>query len=110
MAIKLKRLVVDPRGLVEGFHLSQIQDNIDLSLSQVSNSPFFSGVFVVTDLVAGGADNTINHGLDRKVQGWTIVSKNAQADLWESPTVNKLPNKQIILRTSNAVTVKLYLF
>jgi hypothetical protein len=110
MATKLKRLVLNPKDPILGFHLTQIQDNIDIGLSQLQNAPFQNGVLVVVLLSSGGADNIINHGLDRVAQGWTIVGKDAQADIWESSTVNNFKSKQIILKASATVTAKLYIF
>jgi hypothetical protein len=110
MATKLKRLVLNPNEVVKGFHLTQVQDNVDLSISQIQGSPFVNGSFVVVTLSAAGSDNLINHGLDRNIQGWVVVNKNANADVWESSTVNNFPSKQIILKASATVTVKLYFF
>lgn len=110
MAIKLKRLILNPKDMVNGFHLTQVQDNVDLIVNQLGISPFQSGVFVVVTLSTGGVDNVVNHGLGRVVQGWTVVDKNANADIWQSTTTNNLKDKQILLRASALVTVKLYLF
>lgn len=105
----IKKLTLNPKEIVNGFHLMQIQDNLDLSISEIQNSDFQTGVFVVASLISG-QDNIINHGLDRKVQGWTVVGKNAQSDIWESSTVNNFPDKMLVLRASVNVTIKLYLF
>lgn len=105
----IKRLTLNPKEPVTAFHLSQIQDNLDLAISAIQNSSFQNGVIIQVNLLAAG-DNAINHGLDRKVQGWTVIGKNAQSDVWESSTVNNFPTKQIILRASANVRVKIYLF
>lgn len=110
MGTKFKRLVLNPKEVVNAFHLTQVQDNVDLVFNQLQISPFQNGVFVVVGLSAGGVDNVVNHGLEREVQGWIVVDKNAQADIWLSPTTNNLKTKQILLRASAIVTVKLYIF
>lgn len=110
MAIKFKRLLLNPKDVVNGFHIAQLQDNVDLVFNQIQISNFQNGVFVVVTLSAGSVDNVVNHGLEREVQGWTVVDKNATADIWQSTTTNNLKTKQILLRASAAVTVKLYIF
>lgn len=105
----IKRLTLNPKEMITGFHLSQVQDNFDLSISQIQNSEFQNGVIMQVALISG-QDNVINHGLDRKVQGWTVIGKNAQSDIWESSSSNPFPTKRILLRSSSNVTIKLYLF
>lgn len=109
MATRFKRLVLNPRESVVGFHLTQVQDNISLSLLQIQNSEFQNGVFVEVSLLSA-SDNVVNHGLGRVVQGWTVIRKDARADVWDSSATNNFPDKQIILSASANVKVKLYLF
>ena len=110
MATKFKRLVINHKEPLKPLYITQLQDNIDLALTEIQNTGFQNGVFVVVPLVAGGVDNIVNHGLGRSVQGWTVVDKNANADVWQSTATNNFKDKQILLRASAAVTVKLYIF
>lgn len=109
MATKFKRVILNPKEVVSGFHIAQVQDNLDLTISEIQNSQFQNGVFVDASLLSA-SDNTINHGLGRKVTGWVVVDKNANANVWQSTAVNNFPDKQLILKTSVNVTAKIYIF
>ena len=109
MAIKIKKLVLNPKEMVNGFHLTQVQDNVDLAISRLSNTDFQNGNFKTITLLSG-IDNVIDHGLDREVQGWVVVDKNASADIWRPSAMNTWPKLQIILRASSTVTAKIYFF
>lgn len=109
MGTSLKKLVINPNETPRGFHLTQMQDNIDLAITQISNSSFQNGTIVQLSLLSG-QDNIVNHGLDREVQGWTVIDKDQDSNVWKSSTVNKIKNKQIILRVSANVSVKIYFF
>jgi hypothetical protein len=91
--------------------LNRVQDSFDQALKSITRQDALAKV-VIEDvvLVAGGADNIVSHKLGRSVKGFLVVRKNAEADIWESPTTNNLPTKQIILRASAAVTVTLWFF
>lgn len=109
MVTNLKKIILNPKDTLLGFHLIQLQENVGLAILDLIKSQFLSGVFVEKTL-ASGTDNIINHGLGVKVQGWTIVGKNANADIWESSSTNSFPDKQLLLRASATVTAKLYIF
>lgn len=109
MAIKIKKLVLNPSDVVNGFHLTQVQDNIDLAISRLSGSQFQNGTFKTVTLLTG-IDNVIDHGLDRQIQGWIVVDKNGQADIWQSSSMNTWSKLQVILKSSANVTAKIYFF
>jgi len=54
-------------------------------------------------------DTIINHGLNRDYVGYLVIDRNASAIVYTSPTAS-LKNRQLILRASATVTVKLFLF
>ena len=109
MGTELKKLVLNPGDVIKGFHLTQVQDNIGLAIKSLNNSDFINGTVKSLPLLVG-IDNIINHGLDREVQGWTVIDKNANSDVWQSTSVNNFKSKQIILKCSADVTVKIYFF
>lgn len=108
MAINLKKLNLNPREEVLGFHLIQFQENVNNAVLGFNNTEFQNGTFLDCSLTT--SDTVINHGLDRKIQGWIVVNKNANANIWQSTTTNTFPNKQIILKSSAAVTATIYFF
>lgn len=60
-----------------------------------------------TVLVGLGTTTTlVNHQLGKKPQAWTIIDKNAQADVWRD-TTQPITNDKIPLKASAAVTVAL---
>lgn len=52
----------------------------------------------------------INHGLSRKLIGWFIVGQNAQASIWDSQSSNQMPQLTLVLNSTAAVTVALWVF
>ncbi len=53
--------------------------------------------------------STVSHTLDRRPQGWFIIRKNANADVWE-PSDSASPTKVINLQASSPVTVDIIFF
>ena len=85
------------------------------SLQRVFNSlepnPLLNNPNVIKGQVFGlGTDLIVNHKLNRAIVGFIPVNLNAAAILYVSPTTNPLPNQQIILRASAAVTADILFF
>jgi hypothetical protein len=59
-------------------------------------------------LVTG--DNTINHGLGRKLIGWVLVDKSATADIYSKQSTNPSPQLSLILSSPAPATVSLWVF
>jgi len=110
MVTSLKKIVLNPNDELRGFHLIQVQENVSLVFNQILNTQFMNGVFIENINLVSGSDNTVNHGLDRNPLGFIVVLKNANADVWESPSGNNFRIRQIFLRSSANVKVTLYLF
>ena len=55
----------------------------------------------------GTGDTVVTHGLGYVPRTWEIVDRDANANVWRSPTVNQRASSTIILRASAAVTVLL---
>lgn len=93
-------------------------DDKDLSLMQtawakainpVLGNPISQGQ-LLTGLVLASGDNTINHKLGRKLQGWIIVGLNASVTFYDKQATNSMPEKTLVLHTTGAATINLYVF
>lgn len=78
-------------------------------LTPVLNSPIVNGRLITGQALINGA-TTINHRLDRKLQGWVIVGNNAAATIYDSQTTNTMPDKTLILNSSAACIVAIWVF
>lgn len=56
---------------------------------------------------AATADTKVFHGLGRPVVSWSVIDKNANADVWQSTTENANAKLYIVMQASAAVTAKL---
>jgi hypothetical protein len=90
--------------------LQRIQDAIAASFQQFEKLPQLDSVIIKDITLASGIDNQVEHKLSRPIQGWQIIRKDANANVWESTTVNTTPSATIILRTSATVKVTILFF
>lgn len=61
----------------------------------------------VVQAFAAAVDTQVFHGLGRPVTAWTVIDKNATADVWRSTAVNLTPQLFILLQSSAVATVTL---
>lgn len=93
----------------EDRNVNQLQQNILQALRPLLQNPLLNGEFIESvSLVTG--DNTILHGLDRKVQGYLVVLKSAAVTIYDKQDTNNTPNLTLILNSSGTATVTLYVF
>ena len=85
--------------------LGAIIDN----LNQLVGSPLLNNNILTSVSLASGS-NTINHKLNRKLQGWMIVRQRASASIYDTQDSNTDPNNTLVLVSSAAVTVDLLVF
>jgi hypothetical protein len=91
--------------------LNRIQQAISDSFIPVAKSEIIYGVILKDiKLTLSPSDNFISHGLGTPVSGWIIIKTDTYAQIKESPTVNKLPDKQLILNTDTNCTVSMWIF
>ena len=89
--------------------LNQVQSNISFALAPIVTNPAVFGILLTGQALIAGA-TTLNHGLGRALQGWIVVRQRASAIIWDSQDANTTPDSTLILNSSAAVTVDLYLF
>lgn len=89
--------------------LNQVQINLVRTLNPVFNTPILGGNLLTSQTLAVGS-NTINHGLDRALNGWIIVRQRAEANVWDSQDKNTTPKATLVLNSSAAAVVDIYVF
>ena len=72
--------------------------------NQFLNKEIIDGRLVSINLSNG--TNTVNHGLGRKPNGFMVISKNANVDIWG----NVFTDKTLTLSTNGAVTGSIWVF
>lgn len=99
--------------------LGQVQSN-DLKLEQIQaqtrastqgsrTNPINSGTLLSSVSLSSG-DNTISHKLSQKLQGWFIVRLRGAATIYDKQDSNQSQDKTLVLNSSAAVTVDLWVF
>jgi len=87
----------------------QLQSNIEAAFLHIISKEIFGGS-LKKDIAITTADTFIDHPLDREPNGWIIVRKNANADIWESSTINTFKERIIILKSDATVTASIWFF
>lgn len=78
-------------------------------LNLLFKNPMTNGVYL-TEVSLLTGNNTINHTLDRTLQGWFVVRLRAQAVVSDLQDTNPNPEKTLILEASSNVVVDLFVF
>lgn len=84
--------------------LSRFQDNVTSWAAQIESCPFLRGVEIETTI--NTTDTVINHKLQKKPEGYLVLDKNTNANIW---TISS-NNETITLRASSIVSVKIWVF
>ncbi len=90
-------------------NLTKAQDYIAEFVQPIQNSRIWQGVLIKSVSLSTGSVTLLEHKLNRDPQGWTIVSKNAQSDVWENKT-NVIRKRFIGLECSANVVVDIWIF
>jgi len=98
-----------PQINVEDRLLNQIQNNIVQRVNQLIGLPILQGAFLDAVVLASG-NNTINHLLGRALLGWIITLQNAASTIYDTQSTNTDIANTLILNSSAAVTVTIYVF
>jgi hypothetical protein len=65
---------------------------------------------ILTSVSLKPGSNTINHGLGRKLQGWSIVRQRASASIYDNQDNNQMPELTLVLVASAPVVVDIEVF
>lgn len=85
-----------------------IQSYLGEMFDAISQSEFISGNIIEVSLTT--SDNLVDHKLNRNFEGWTVIDIDANANVWQSNTMNNNKDKRIILKASAACNAKIYIF
>jgi hypothetical protein len=86
-------------------NVSKLVSNIREWSEQFQDNPLLSGR-LITDLEITTGSLKISHGLKRVPKGWIIVSKDADANVWEI----RKSDSTITFDSSATVTVSIWIF
>lgn len=90
--------------------INQLQQNIKQAVQPLLSNAQNLGATLTSISLAVGS-NTINHGLDRTLQGWSIVRlRNTFAEIYDTQDANQSPAKTLLLTSDTAVVVDIYVY
>lgn len=87
--------------------LNSVQENVEEVVAPLLKNPLLDGQ-ILSNISLTTGSNSVSHKLGRKLQGWLIVDKDANSNIYRetSPT----PTLTLVLNSSANVTVSLYVF
>jgi|WetSurMetagenome_2_1015567.scaffolds.fasta_scaffold703717_2 hypothetical protein len=89
--------------------LSLMQNAWATKLNPLLDHPFFNG-HILEKVSLGTGSNVVNHLLNRKLLGWVIVRRRANATVYDTQDTNALPDKTLTLVASTNVVVDIFVF
>lgn len=90
-------------------NVNQLQQNLKQALDPLLQNPLLNG-YVISDIELDTGDNTISHGLNRPLQGWIQVLADAGVTLYDKQSDNTTPSSTLVINSSGAAIVSLYVF
>lgn len=98
-----------PRQQSGDRQLNQAQIHLIQAVTKLQAIPMNSGQILSNQVLATGS-NTINTGLNRALIGWFIVRQRAAATIYDLQDTNTNPTQTLILSSSAAVSVDIFVF
>lgn len=89
--------------------INMMQDRILSVLNSVAVNPILDSD-ILTDVVLASGDNTINHKLGRKLNGWFLTRRNAATTVYDKQATNLIPERTLVLNSSAIATVDIFVF
>lgn len=89
--------------------VNQLQSNILSYLNTLGQNALLSGAILQKQSLISGS-NTINHKLNRPLQGWFIIRQRSGAAIYDDQDNNTTPNRTLILISSADVVVDIFVF
>lgn len=86
------------------YELSKTVQYTEEWTQQFKNNPFIVGNVLTLSITATAT--AFNHGLSTTPQGWIILDKTANVDVWRTAW----DDKSITLRGSGSVSIKIWVF
>lgn len=79
------------------------------TLNPVIGNPLVNGL-VLSNIPLVSGTNVINHKLGRNLQGYIVILKSANVDIYDSQQTNQMPDLTLRLISSGTATISLYVF
>jgi len=89
---------------------AKLQSNLEIFFKPLLNSEIIDGILLKDVILTTGSVNKVEHKLGRKLLGWMVIGKNANATVWDSQATNTTLDSTIDLNSSANVTVNLWVF
>jgi len=89
--------------------LPQLQTKWKSQIDPVLAQPWNQGLILPNVSLINGT-TTVNHLLGRKLQGWNVIRKRASASVYDNQDSNPTPASTLLLVSSAAVVVDLWVF
>lgn len=89
--------------------LDRVQDRIKVATDALANVPFMDGILLENVGLVSGSFNPVSHRLSRPWRGFIIVSRSANATVWNQ-TAGADAGAFLYLQPSANVTVNLWVF
>lgn len=89
--------------------IRQLQDATERTVNSIAGRRIVDGV-LIEDIELSSGDNTIEHKLGRILRGYIVVRRSAACDVYDKQDTNDLDDKTLILNSSAAATVALWVF
>lgn len=103
MAIKIPLVVTQDKDL------NLFQTQLGSALQPVLANPINLGVQLTKIALASG-QTTVPTTLNRNLQGWFLTRVRASATIWDSQDSNPTPNQTLILNSTAATVVDLWVY
>lgn len=88
----------------------KLQDNLRQFFVPIENCSLVDGVLLRNISLTTGQVNAVKHKLGRELIGYIVTLKNANSEIWDSQSENKLKSTTLNLQCSADVTVDLWVF
>jgi len=88
--------------------LNAVQDELERILNPVLNNEILSNNKVTEITLVSGKARNILHKLNRVPEGWIIIQKDSNADIWANGSSN--PDKFLNLESDANVTISILVF
>lgn len=93
------------------YNIQKVQDALESALKSIeADSPIIPGRLINDVALTSGTASTISHGLGRKLRGYIVVLRNANATVWDDQATNTNSTRTLILNASANVTISLWVF
>ena len=77
------------------------------ALNPVLSNAIIQGELISNISLTANTPKTINHGLNRMMQGWFVIDNTASSNIWRTSSLN---TKTITLESSATTTISLWVF